>query len=114
MSGPASRTVTRLEAYSPDLIFNIAGPAVQYLENGLTLLHEGSWQEDYELSRGLHVEMVEAAYLSGGHERMERYAREALSHAHQLMDVIQVHELKIQACQAQNRLAAALNLGLHG
>lgn len=91
---------------------NAPGPAVQYLENGLSLLHAGSWQEDYELTRGLHVEMVEAAYLSGEHERMEHYAREALSHAHQLLDVIQVHEIKIQACQAQNRLAEAVNLGL--
>jgi len=39
------------------------GAAIQYLERGLELLEEDAWRTDYDLTYGLHLELLECRYL---------------------------------------------------
>ncbi|MDY7228309.1 AAA family ATPase [Hyalangium rubrum] len=91
---------------------NAHGTALQYLHNGLTLLPNERWEQDYALTLELHSELVEAAYLSGAFERMEQHAQEVLAHARELLDVIPVQVTRLQALQAQSRLTDTVSLSL--
>ncbi len=50
-------------------------PAFNYLQIGLRLLGEDTWQCQYELALSLYEEAAEAAYLSGDIEQMEQLHR---------------------------------------
>src|SRR6476469_9228611 len=86
--------------------------AVEYFNMGRELLTANSWQNQYELTLGLHTEAAEAAYLSGDFERMEELASVVESCAKILLDKGKVYEVQIEACMAQNTLKEALNTGL--
>ena len=83
-----------------------------YLELGLGLLAVGSWQRNYELSRELHVEALEAAYLNGNFDRATALATVAEQEASNLLDKVRVNELKMPMYVAQNQIQEALDTGL--
>ncbi|MEG4943919.1 AAA family ATPase [Microcoleus sp. F4-D5] len=86
--------------------------AVEYFNIGRKLLTANSWENQYELTLGLHTEAAEAAYLSGDFERMEELASVVENGAKTLLDKVKVYEVQMQACMAQNKLQEALNTGL--
>jgi PAS domain S-box-containing protein len=90
-------------------------PALNYLETGIELLlqsKEEIWSRDYDLALALYVEAAEAAYLNGDFTVMETLAKVVLQHAKTLLDKVKVYEVKIQACQAQNKPLEAVNTAL--
>ncbi|MEP0871372.1 AAA family ATPase [Trichocoleus desertorum AS-A10] len=86
--------------------------AIAYLQFGLKLLAEDSWNHQYDLTLSLHTEAAEAAFLSGGFEEMQRLAAIVQNRAKTLLDSVKVYEIQIQANMGQQQLLAALNTGL--
>ncbi|MBD2561942.1 MULTISPECIES: trifunctional serine/threonine-protein kinase/ATP-binding protein/sensor histidine kinase [Nostoc] len=86
--------------------------AIKYLQVGLGLLAEASWNSNYDLTLALHEEATEAAFLSGDFEGMQRFVEIVQNHAKTLLDKIKVYEVQIQAYVGQNRLLEAVSTGL--
>ncbi|OZH51235.1 serine/threonine protein kinase [Hydrocoleum sp. CS-953] len=86
--------------------------ALQYFQTALSLLDVESWQRNYELALKLHENYAEAAYLTGDFELMETIIEQVLNHQEDLLDVVKVHEIKIQAKMAQTEQLSALNIGI--
>ncbi len=82
--------------------------ALKYLNTGIKLLADDSWETQYELTLALHETAAEAAYLGGNFEEMEQLAEEVLQRANTLLEKVKVYEIKIQAYTSQNRLLEAI------
>lgn len=87
-------------------------PALRYLQEGIRLLGESCWNEDYDLMLSLYIEGAENAYLCADLEEMEALAAEALKHATSLLDKVGVHEVKIQGRIAEKRWLEAIRMAL--
>jgi predicted ATPase/signal transduction histidine kinase/serine phosphatase RsbU (regulator of sigma subunit) len=87
-------------------------PALNYLRIGLGLLEGKSWQLQYNLTLQLHVEAVEAAYLSTEFKEMERLAEVVLQQAKTLLDKVKIYELEISTRIAKNQLLEAMHTAL--
>ncbi|HEY9874289.1 MAG TPA: AAA family ATPase, partial [Candidatus Obscuribacterales bacterium] len=86
--------------------------AVKYLQVGLSLLAEDSWESQYELALTLHEETAEASFLSGDFDQMQSFVEIVQTCAKTLLDKVKVYEVQIQAYMGQNKLLEALNTGL--
>ncbi|MBW4564361.1 MAG: AAA family ATPase [Mojavia pulchra JT2-VF2] len=86
--------------------------AVKYLTAGIALLVEESWKSHYDLALALYVEAVSAEYLNTNFERAAILAEIVLQRAATLLDRVQVYELQIQFCLAQNQLLKAIDIAL--
>ncbi|WP_445634110.1 histidine kinase [Nostoc sp. DSM 114161] len=86
--------------------------AVKYLQVGLGLLAEDSWEKQYELTLMLYEEATEAAFLSGNFDLMQRFFTVVQNCATSLLDKVKVYEVQIQAYMGQNKLPEAINIGL--
>jgi predicted ATPase/signal transduction histidine kinase len=87
--------------------------ALNYLNAGLHLLGEESWQEQYKLTLELHVEATEVSFLSTDFERSKQLADVTLQYAKTLLDKIKVHEVEILSHTAQNQNLPALEITLN-
>ena len=86
--------------------------AVKYLNVGLGLLAEDSWESRYDLTLSLHEEAAEAAYLNGDFKQMQRWTDLVNNSAKTLLDKIKIYDVQVQACMAQNKQLEAIRLGL--
>ncbi|MEA5573044.1 AAA family ATPase [Calothrix sp. UHCC 0171] len=86
--------------------------AWEYCTLGLQLLPDHSWQSQYDLTLRLYETSLEAAYLIGNFEEMERLAEVVIQQAKTLLDKIKIYEIKNQAFTAQNQPLKAVNTGL--
>jgi predicted ATPase/signal transduction histidine kinase/FixJ family two-component response regulator/tRNA A-37 threonylcarbamoyl transferase component Bud32 len=86
--------------------------AFKYLQVGLSLLAEDSWESHYELALALHEEIAEASFLSGDFEEMQSFVEIVQDCAKTLLDKIKVYEVQIQAYIGQNKQVEAISLGL--
>lgn len=85
--------------------------ALSYLELSLDLLPEARWQQHYDLTRNLHLELAMNACLVGDFVQTERWITLALNQIEPLLDQVPFYEIKIQALVAQNQLQEAIQLG---
>ncbi len=86
--------------------------AARYLNRGLELLASDSWQHQYELTLELHVETVEAEYLSIQFEPAEKLSAIVLQQAKTLLDKVKVYELKINSYRSKLQLQSAIDTAL--
>jgi histidine kinase len=86
--------------------------ALQYLNQGRTLLTTNSWQNAYELTLALCESTAKAAYLAGDFEQMVQRVQEVLDHAKTPLETTQVHLVMIQAHIAQERFVEAIESAL--
>ncbi len=86
--------------------------AIDYLHIGLKLLNPDSWQSQYDLTLNLHSEAVEAAYLNGNFDEMDRLALVVQNEAQTALDKVKVFDSKIQAAVSQGKLKEAIKIGL--
>lgn len=87
-------------------------PALAYLQAGLELVGADGWTRCYDLTRELHVEAAEAAYLNGDFEQMEQLVDAVLQHARSVLDKVPAYEVRIQAYTAQNKLQEGIGVAL--
>jgi len=86
--------------------------AFNYFQYGISCLSSNCWEQQYELSLALSVGAVETAYLSGDIEQMEHLAEIVLQNSVNLLDILPIYEIKIQAYISQNKMPKAINIGL--
>jgi predicted ATPase len=87
-------------------------PAFDYLNIGLGLLEEDSWQSQYKLMLALHLDGVEAAYLSGHFEQMEQLAQKVQQQTKIVLDKVKVYEVQIIAYAVQHKQTEAIKIAL--
>ncbi|NES04713.1 MAG: AAA family ATPase [Okeania sp. SIO2F4] len=88
------------------------GAALKYFQTALSLLDAESWETNYPLALQLHENYAEVAYLTGDFELMETIIEQVIERGQDLLDVVKVHEIKIQAKMAQSQQLSALNIGI--
>jgi predicted ATPase len=86
------------------------GPALLYLQTGVSLLGQNSWQTHYNLSRDLHSLSAEAAYLSSELEQMHHHANLVMHRAHDLLEKVKIYEILILYHTAQNEPLKAVTV----
>ena len=69
--------------------------AHRYLQMGLALLGEDSWEKRYDLALELHIEAAEAAYLSSDFEEMERVSGKVIMRAATVLNKARAYEVMI-------------------
>ena len=84
-------------------------PAETYLRQGLELLPDGSWQQDYEFSLEMHLEAAEVAYLNDDLSAMERLINIVLEQARDPSQSTRAYEIKINAYALKANFDKALN-----
>ncbi|MGC1245943.1 MAG: AAA family ATPase [Spirulinaceae cyanobacterium] len=87
-------------------------PAVKYLNIGLDLLSEQSWQTEYDLTFALHIEAIEAEYLNTNFEQAKFLTDIVLSNANTVLDKVKVYENQILFYITQNEQQTAIHIGL--
>jgi len=88
------------------------GAALKYFQVALSLLDVESWQRNYVLTLKLHENYAEVAYMTGDFELMETIISQVLNHGQYLLDLVKIHEIKIQAHMAQTQQLSALKIGI--
>ncbi|MBW4601397.1 MAG: AAA family ATPase [Calothrix sp. FI2-JRJ7] len=86
--------------------------SAEYLNTGIQLLPDNSWQSNYDLTLNLYVELIEAEYLNTNFDRLQQLCEIVLIHANNILDTIKVYEVKIQSCNSQLRPELAIEIGL--
>ena len=86
--------------------------AFEYLNMGIKMLAEDSWQTEYKLTLDLYLEATEVVYLKGDLESMERLGNTVLDCANNLLDKIKVYETHLQAYAVQNQFIDGILVGL--
>ena len=87
-------------------------PSINYLQAGIDLLENDSWDTRYDLTLALYTEMVEACYVFGDFNRMNRLADIALAHAHSALDKERIYFNKINSLKAQWDYEGAIRMAL--
>ncbi|MGC1248576.1 MAG: AAA family ATPase [Spirulinaceae cyanobacterium] len=86
--------------------------ALDYLQVGIDLLSQDSWQQEYNLSLALYETAAEVAYLNGDFEERLRLGKIVIQEAKNVLDKIKIYESDIQAYIAQNRPLEALHIAI--
>ncbi len=68
--------------------------AREYLETGVALLGEDSWETDYSLTMSLRFELAECAYVSGENEEAEALFEQILGHARTELEKARLHKIR--------------------
>jgi len=87
-------------------------PSFGYLSMGINLLDKKIWENNYDLALQLHVEAADAAYLIPDFDEMERLGKIVLHHAKNLLDAIQIYEIRISAYALSARAMDAIYTGI--
>jgi diguanylate cyclase (GGDEF)-like protein len=85
--------------------------ALNYFQQGIDLLPDSHWQQDYSLSLQLHTQATSTALLSGQFPEMQQFADAVLHHAQIFLDTIEVYEVLIDAAASAGRFNEAIDLG---
>ncbi|NEO42074.1 MAG: AAA family ATPase [Moorea sp. SIOASIH] len=75
--------------------------ALRYLDTALELLTENSWEDQYQFTLELQVEMLEALYLNTKWERIEALSATILPKVSNILDQVKIYELAILSYYAQ-------------
>lgn len=83
-----------------------------YFKTGIEILSSNPWEEYYELTLQLYLEITEMAYLISDYKQMYYYVEIILQNAKTLTDKVKAYNIKIQAYQAELKLHEALETGI--
>jgi histidine kinase len=102
-----------LQAGSEAKLNSAFSSAASYYANGIKLLANDSWQQEYSLTLALYTGACEAAYLNADFELMEQYFAGIDTQVENILEKLKSHETRILALKAQNRLVEAVDAGLN-
>ena len=88
-------------------------PAARYLNVGLGLLAENSWETEYELTRDLHLETAEAECLNTHFARAKTLSFVVLEQVKTQLEKIKVYEAQIQFFMFENKMKTAVDTALN-
>ncbi len=84
----------------------------EFLQEGIRLVGERGWVDDHSLTRDLHVEAAEAAYLCTRFDEMEELATRVVDRAESLFEKVGAYEVLIGGRIAQAKKLDAIRIGL--
>ncbi|MBN1365669.1 MAG: diguanylate cyclase [Syntrophaceae bacterium] len=87
-------------------------PAFRYLKSGIDLLEDNPWEKQYDLTAALYVESVEAAYLMGDYDTMNKLAEITLDRLKTTLEKVKVFTSQIYACIAREDYRGAIEAAL--
>jgi predicted ATPase/signal transduction histidine kinase/tRNA A-37 threonylcarbamoyl transferase component Bud32 len=88
------------------------GGALEYLTTGIELLSPESWQTEYDLTLALYTEAIASFYLNADFEQAEHYSTSVLERVDNLLDTVEIYQLKINQKIADQKADEALEIGL--
>jgi len=83
-----------------------------YFNKGLLLLDFKSWQDYYDLTSSLYIEMIETCYYVSDFKKLNELATEALKKISSKLEKVRVYEVLIKSCMSQNNLSEAIKIAL--
>ena len=83
--------------------------AVRYLSVGLDLLGENTWENNYEITLGLHQELAAAEFLNLNFKRSQTLCDLVMEKAKTVIDKVPAYETKMQSYIAQNQMVKAVD-----
>lgn len=86
--------------------------AFNYLQIGIELLEEDSWQTQHDFTHRLYEETCETAFLNCDFEQMEQLAEIVLERSPILLERVPVYKVKILAYMAQSQFFKAIDTAL--
>ncbi|MEG4034870.1 AAA family ATPase [Microcoleus sp. S36b_A4] len=86
--------------------------AVNYLNVGIELLSQDSWESRYDLTFNFYLEVAEAEYLNANLERAVILCDSTLKKAKTILEQVNLYVLKIRLELAKNQIKSALDTGL--
>ncbi|MDD1729265.1 MAG: ATP-binding protein [Methanospirillum sp.] len=89
------------------------GTALEYFEKGMGALEMDGWEREYQVMLNLYQEAIEAAYLIGNYDSMERYAAIVNVQAERVVDTVPVIVTEINAYIARGRIQEAITHGMN-
>ncbi|MEG4200020.1 AAA family ATPase [Microcoleus sp. Pol12A5] len=86
--------------------------AVNYLNVGIEILSQDSWESRYDLTFNFYREAAEAEYLNANLERAEILCDRVFQKAKTILEQVNLYELKIRIYLAKNQNNDGLDAGL--
>ena len=86
--------------------------ARSYMKDCVKLIDQSSWQDNYDITLEIYVELAELAYLTGHFDEMVQYMDVIKKEAKSVMDVVRINEIMIQAYYAQGMMDKTLDLAI--
>jgi predicted ATPase/serine phosphatase RsbU (regulator of sigma subunit) len=84
---------------------------IPFYASALDFLSPDPWTGDYRLSLDLHTGLAESNYLTGRHGEGERFFASVLAHARNVLDTVEVYDLRISYLSSRRLFADALDTG---
>ncbi|MDY6898521.1 MAG: AAA family ATPase, partial [Cyanobacteriota bacterium] len=88
--------------------------AVSYLSQGISLLADDSWEDEYELSFQLYRQLAEAEYLNGNFERTENLVYDTLKKANSDIEKADLYNLLVVKFTLEGKYEQATTVGKQG
>jgi predicted ATPase/class 3 adenylate cyclase/tRNA A-37 threonylcarbamoyl transferase component Bud32 len=88
------------------------GAAAEYYRNGIQLLGEHRWQENYDLCFKQYMGAAESEYLNDEFTKAFALIEETLAHVNNVIDKAKATEILIHAYTDQSKLMLAINTAL--
>ena len=82
--------------------------ALRYFRMGVGLLYEDSWRRDYKLTLKLYSNLMDAAFLNGNFDELNKYFTIIKTNITQPMHAVSAYEVIIQMYSAQQQLEIAV------
>lgn len=86
--------------------------AMEHVVDGINLLSENHWEEEYELSLSLYNAAAELAYCNGDHDRVDQFAMEVTNHVQAFEDGLQAETTHILSLGSRGLNDKACLLGI--
>ncbi|MGP1385804.1 MAG: ATP-binding protein [Thainema sp.] len=86
--------------------------AYAYVQVGLSVLSDDTWQRQYELTLALYELAAEVASLNGEFEQMDRWIETIVQQAKTPLDQVPSYQVKIQSLNTRNAFTTAIETGL--
>ncbi|MBI2306159.1 MAG: diguanylate cyclase [Rhodocyclales bacterium] len=87
--------------------------ALNYFQTALELRSERCWRDQPKQTAELFLLAADAAFLCKDYAAMEAWLDDHLTHVESLLERVAALKIRLQAYVAQNRLAEAVDVGLH-
>ena len=87
-------------------------PALKYFNVGLELLPDRAWQSHYDLIMQLHIEALQSSYINTDFEQAFQLSQVIILRARNLLEKVNVYELKIIFYFNQNQYQSSIDIGL--
>jgi diguanylate cyclase (GGDEF)-like protein len=86
--------------------------AAIYLKTGLNNLARSSWSDNYDLTLGLYLEMMEVEYLNGHYLASEELAKIAIFNTKNKLDRVKIYGFLVQLYSSQTKMSEAISIGI--